>query len=90
MRLNFKNPLRGKSEHFDIEKTIDGWEISYMRGPVNCDKYGKPLISGFQDFSIETSDSVGFKLEALWEEADFKKLTEQEIQERLDQIGRDI
>ncbi len=79
----------GHDDTYEINKTKTGWYVkSGAEGGADCDKRGKPhLFKCLDHDSINYPEELGGYLEWLWERAEEKHLSPEEIQEQLDLLA---
>ncbi len=78
-------------QNYGIEKIENGWDIRYMQTRFDtsiCDKKGSPnLYNQLNHDSINYPEDLGFYMEYLWNTATEDNMTDEEIQEHLNEIG---
>lgn len=79
---------RDHSYTYSINKTGDGWHISYKAINGDCDKEGKPYFyDNFNHDYIEYPVGFGDYLASLWRQIDDKDIDREEAQEKLQQLA---
>jgi hypothetical protein len=78
----------GRNDNYKIERTKDGWNIDYFGIGGNSDKSGYPyLFKNLEQDAIEYPNSLGRKMEWLWEEAKENGLSKDDVQEALNELA---
>jgi len=79
----------GHSDVYQIERTIDGWEVHHIAINGKCAKDGEgALINNLHhDCIFFPEDGVKCALTNLWDDAEAGNLTLEELQKRLQQIA---
>ncbi len=88
MELVVFSRRQGHDDTYQVEKTGTGWRISFLSIGGECDKSGAPfLYSNLDQDSIKYPKSLPDYMELLWQDAYDQKLTDDQIQDKLDQLG---
>lgn len=79
----------GHSDVYEIERTIDGWEVHHIAINGKCAKDGEGALMNnlHHDFIFFPEDGVKYALSNLWEDAEDGKLTPEDLQKKLQQIA---
>ncbi len=78
----------GHEDNYKIKRTKDGWEVNYWAIGGNSDKAGYPyLFKNLEQDGIEYPNSLGKKMEWLWEEAKENGLSKDEVQKALAELA---
>ena len=90
MKLEVGSPRWDHNDIYTIKKTKNGW---YVRGVMSiegeCDKTGAPyLFDNLRQDIISYPYNLGWYMEQLWDYSSSENMSESEIQEQLDLIGK--
>lgn len=79
----------GHSDVYQIERTIDGWEVHHIAINGKCAKDGDGalMINLHHDSIFFPEDGVKYALSNLWDDAEDGNLTPEELQKKLQQIA---
>ncbi len=78
----------GHEDNYKIKRTKDGWEVNYSAIGGNSDKTGYPyLFKNLEQDGIEYPNSLGKKMEWLWEEAKENGLSKDAVQKALSELA---
>jgi hypothetical protein len=79
----------GHNDSYRVERTEEGWTISYHAIGGPCDPTGEPyLYDNLRQDGINYPADLGSYLAWLWERAKTENLSDDEIQKYLDQLGQ--
>ncbi len=79
----------GHPDDYEIERTIDGWEVHHIAINGKCAKDGEGALMNnlHHDGVFFPEDGVKYALSNLWDDAEDGKVTPEELQEKLQQIA---
>lgn len=76
-------------DNYKVVRTATGWHVSHIAIGGPCDRTGAPyLFENLQQDSVNYPKHLGEYLEYLWNKADEEKLSEEKIQEGLNEIAQ--
>lgn len=79
----------GHPDKYHVDRTATGWRIDHLSITGDCDKEGKPyLFENLDHDSIDYPAGLGGYLAFLWDQAEAQKMTDAQIQERLEELGQ--
>ena len=86
MKLEVYSRRFGHADRYKISKTDEGWHVRHISPGGDCDKTGAPhLFKSLEHDSINYPQDLGGYMEWLWYKS--ADMSEEEIQNQLDQIG---
>jgi hypothetical protein len=91
MKLEVFSHRWGRIDTYTIERTATGWKVFGLIRMTegDCDKTGAPsLFENLDHDSINYPKDLGGYMEWLWQQAEDRKMSEAEIQENLDMLGK--
>ena len=78
----------GHEDTYRVQRTADGWTISYLTIGGPCDKGGRPfLFENFRQDTIHFPDGLDLRLEWLWNQASERGLSVEQVQDGLQQLA---
>ena len=89
MELEICSRRWGHNDTYIVNKTSIGWRITHLAIGGDCDKRGHPyLFENLDHDGINYPESIGGYVEWLWEQSEERNMSDDEIQENLDILGR--
>lgn len=89
LRLEVYSPRWGHIDRYKISKTDNGWYVAHISINGECDKTGAPyLFENFRQDEINYSPNLGMYMKTLWDKSTSCNMSEDEIQEQLDLLGK--
>lgn len=78
----------GHHDPYRIIRTSTGWEVHHLGISGPCDKGGRPfLFDNFRQDSIQYPNKIDGWFEWLWDQAECKGLTKEQVQSSLDDLA---
>ena len=79
----------GREDTYHLQRTNTGWYFRFMESQGPCDKSGRPLLFyNLNHDSIEYPETLGERLEWLWDKAHDEGLSHEQVQEALNQLSQ--
>lgn len=79
----------GHDDVYRVERTATGWHIDHIAIGGDCDKTGAPyLFENLDHDSVNYPEDLGQYMEFLWNKAEELGMSDEQIQEQLDDLGR--
>jgi hypothetical protein len=89
MELEVYSRRWGHSDTYQVSKTSKGWNVAHLAIGGACDKTGAPyLFDNLDHDSINYPQALGEYMEWLWEQATSGNMSEEQLKQNLDMIGK--
>ncbi len=78
----------GHTDTYYLVRTPEGWDVQFAGIGGACDKQGRPhLFANLRQDGIEYPESLGRRLEYLWEEAREHHMSQRQVQQALNSLA---